>query len=58
MAGRVTFGLPMREIVLTNLLEDSSGSSQAWTNANTISITVPAKRIVTLRAVYQRESER
>jgi len=58
VAGQVTFGLPMREIISTNLLEDSGESSQAWTNTNTIPINVPAKRIVTLRAAYRRESER
>jgi alpha-mannosidase len=56
VAGRVTFGLPMREIISTNLLEDSSESTQAWTNTSTVSLNVPAKRIVTLRAAYQRKS--
>jgi len=58
VAGRVTFGLPMRAIISTNLLEDSSESTQTWTNTNTISLNVPAKRIVTLRAAYQRGSGR
>ncbi len=53
VAGRLVFGWPMQHITTTNLLETPSPLPLTLEDAHTVTLDVPAKRIVTLHVIFE-----